>query len=58
MTPSRWVANLKAAESYLGPDRAGSVMHALRSLRRATGRRAFKMAPNEDLFPRDEFAIQ
>jgi spermidine synthase len=50
-----WTARLEAATAYLGPGRARAVEAWLRGCARAGA--PPDLAPNRDLFPRDEFAI-
>jgi hypothetical protein len=54
--PEAWVARAAASEPYLGARRTKDVLDALRRLRPAGPAPA--VAPNRDLFPRDEYAVK
>jgi predicted membrane-bound spermidine synthase len=53
--PTAWLHRLDAATDYLGHGRAGVVRLRLLSIARAGAPSA--LPPNQDLFPRDEFAV-
>ena len=54
--PEAWVARAVAGEPYLGAERVGEVVEALRGLRPAE--RSTEGTLNTDLFPRDELAVR
>jgi predicted membrane-bound spermidine synthase len=53
--PTAWEARAAASAAYLGPNRTKELVRALRQLRPPGPPPA--VAPNRDLFPRDEYAV-
>ena len=58
LAPEVWASRLDAASPYLGSGSAEMVRSALPRMVLPTGKYSLDMAPNEDLFPRDEFAFR
>ncbi len=54
--PEAWKARAQSAAAYLGPERTEDVVDAVGKLRPAGAAPA--VAPNRDLFPRDEYAVR
>lgn len=54
LEPQAWLARATAGEEYLGKARLGEIREALARLKPASRQPA--VAPNRDLFPRDEYA--
>jgi predicted membrane-bound spermidine synthase len=54
--PEAWTERARSSLAYLGPERTKDVMEAVSQLRPAGAVPA--VAPNRDLFPRDEYAVK
>lgn len=54
--PAEWAARAALAAEYLGAERARQVAEAVATLRPAGP--ALEVAPNRDLWPRDEYAVK